>query len=340
MIDTVKFRFPIDKEAYQILLDNSDVHTGFNFKTKINQYVIIKTTIKVGSYVSEKIIRVPRQFVSGVVNYAEIELSMPKFLHGHNVFMIHVSSLINLARHLANDLYTELKLKTDVLTWEIQRIDLCYNWKLKNKEQLKTYLKIFQNLDYARKKKYTYDTSAMYKGSAYTVKIYSKYEEYLAHDYKNLSKINEEYAMEILETAESVLRFEVTIKKPHFPTVFGKHTLHIEDITEDVVLKTLNIYLTKLLRVNNTSIAENDSNYNKLINTFGEVKGRDLFQKLCMWVSDEPTYKESFNSYSYPNRYKFFQSLKRANVSLSGKITDETVSLAIPSEYGLYSEIC
>ena len=179
MIDTVKFRFPIDKEAYLILLENSDVHTGYNFKTKNSQYVIIKTPINVGSYSSEKVIRVPRNYIHGAINYAEIELSMPKYIHGHNVYMIHVGSLINLSRNLAEDLYTELKLKTDVSTWEIQRIDLCFNWKLKNKEQLKTYLKIFRNLDYARKKKYTYDTSAMYKGSAYTVKIYAKYDEYL-----------------------------------------------------------------------------------------------------------------------------------------------------------------
>lgn len=339
MIDTVKFRIPIDENDYRILLENSNVHVGYNYKTKDSQYVIIKTPIAVGSDSRERIIRVPRQFVKGAVNYAELELSIQKFLMAHNVYMIHVSSLETACRDLAKNLAEQLNLKTDISAWEIQRIDLCYNWKLETKEQLNSYLNIFQNLDYARKKKYTYDTSAMYKGTAYTVKIYSKYEEYLAHDIKYLKKYSEDHAYTVLEDAERVLRFEVTIKKPHFLTVFHKSIIRITDITEDIVYLILNTYFSKLTKLTNTSICESDSNYTRLVDAFGDVKGRDLFQKLCMWIDEDPVYRDVFKSYSYSNRYKFFKDLKKANVSLQGKESKTLVMLSIPSEYALYSEI-
>lgn len=338
MIDTIKFRIPIDKSGYEILLKNSNVHTGFDYKTKSRQYLIIKTPVAMGSDSKERIIRVPREFVEGYSNYAELELSIPKFMQGHNVHMVHIGCIEEVSKHIAKRLFELLELKTDASTWEIQRIDLCYNWKLHSQEQLHTYLKMFQNLNYSRKDKYSYDTSVMFKGSAYTVKVYSKYEEFMANDFKYFRKISEELAYGVLEDAERMLRFEVTIKKPHFPTVFNKGKVFIKDITEEIVIDTLNTYLTKLAKLTNISICSSDSNYNKLINTFGELKGRDLFQKLCMWTSDDSTQRDVFGSYSYSNRYKFFKDLAKANVSMSGKTDETPVQLSIPSEYGLFAQ--
>ena len=149
--------------------------------------------------------------------------------------MITVEQFYSACKDIEKNLREIVGIETDTLSWIIQKIDFCYNWKLNSQDELNTYLKIFQNLEYSRKDRYIYDTSVMYTGSAYTVKAYSKYEEYLKHDLKELEKVNPMLAYEVMELAKNVLRFEVSLKKQQFQTVFGKQTLHIADITEEVI---------------------------------------------------------------------------------------------------------
>jgi len=329
MIDTVKFRIPITERGFEVLLEKSKIHTGYNFVTKQREYTIIKVPINIGSFSRERTLRIPNDFVEGGSNFAELELSIPKYVYGHNVSLITVEQFNSACKDIERDLREIVGIETDTLSWIIQKIDFCYSWKLNSQDELNTYLKIFQNLDYSRKTTYRYGTSVMYVGSAYSVKSYSKYEEYLKHDLKELGKLNPMLAYEVRELATNVLRFEVSLKKQQFQTVFGKQTPHIADITEETIVSYLNSYLTKLLKITNTKISKNDGIYKKLISEYGEVRGRDMFEKYRLWSSSDPTDKEAFKSYSYPNRYKFIKALNKAGVSLIGD-TDFDFKLTIP----------
>lgn len=341
MIDTVKFRIPITKDDFKVLLDKSNVHMGYTYASKQAQYVIIKVPINLGSFVSRKVLRIPKNFMDGYENYAELELSIPKYCFRHNVKMLKIADFYPACENIAKDLEEELGLKSDVNNWLIQRLDICYNWKLDSRKQLDSYLKIFQNLDYSRKKKYIYDTSAMYKGSTYTVKIYSKYDEYLVHDYPHLCKwYPTDWAMEALEQSKNVLRFEVSIRKQHLDIDFHKANLKIIDVTEELVIKALNKYFLKLVKLTNTELATTDSAFSVLTDKYGMVKGRDIFEKLRLWLSDDPTDRKIFMSYSYPNRYKFFKALKKADVGFTKGMEEKfEFRLTIPSDLAVFGEL-
>lgn len=342
MIDTIKFRIPITKDDFKLLLAKSNVHMGYDYTTKQSQYVIIKVPINLGSFVSSKTIRIPKAFSEGYDNFAELELSIPKYCFRHNVVLLKVSDLYSACENISFDLEQELGLKTDINTWVIQRLDICYNWKLESRKQLEAYLKIFQNLDYSRKKKYIYDTSAMYKGSSYTVKIYSKYDEFLVHDFPHLCKWYPltDWGFEGLELSTNVLRFEVSIRREHLFLDFHKDKLRVKDITEELVVKALNKYFLKLVKLTNTKLATTESAFTALTEKYGLTKGRDLFEKLRLWLSDDPTDRKIFMSYSYPNRYKIFKALKNANVGFTKGMEEKfEFNLTIPSELAVFGEL-
>jgi len=335
MIDTVKFKIPIDDEAYESIKLLAHVHIGYIPGIRVVNYFVTKTRIDLGSHSYFRQITVPREFISGSENFMFLELSIPKYVYNHNVKMIKASDFQNIMLNLHEELRNH-RIRADLKDWEIMRLDLCYSWKMSSSEDLNNALNILQNLRYSRKKRYNYDTSVMFKGSAYTVKFYSKYEEFLKHDYNRIWKQDDGLADEILLLAENILRFEVTIRKTHFITVFRKKSIGVYDITEDVVLDTMNFYFKKLIKLVDVDVSNKISVYDKLIVTFGEVKGRDIYEKYRLCISKDPTDQKAFNSYSYSNRYKFYEHLKKANVGLETENSDYEFNLTIPSENAVY----
>lgn len=336
MIDTVKFKIPIDDLAYESIKKLSHVHVGYIPEIKVVKYYVTTTRIELGSHTYMRQITVPKEFVSGSNNFMYLELSIPKYVFDHNVRMINASDFQNIVSKLHQELADDYNIITVLDDWEIMRLDLCYAWKMKNKDELNNALSILQSLRYSRKKRYNYDTSVMFKGSAYTVKFYSKYEEFLKHDYNRIWKVNEELADEILLLAENVLRFEATIRRTHFITVFRKPRIGVKDITEEVVLNTINYYFNKLVKLVDLEVSNKISVYDRLIVEFGEVKGRDIYEKYRLCISKDPTDQKAFDSYSYPNRYKFFQHLKKANVGLLTEDNAYEFNLTIPSDNAVF----
>jgi II/X family phage/plasmid replication protein len=335
MIDTCKFLIPIDLQGYQALTEDCDIHSCIQSKTKQKKYQIVKVPINIGSFSEERIIRIPHEFSPDSENYAVLELSIPKYYFGHNVRMITISQFKEICKLIEKDLKETLGFVTNRDSWRIQRLDICYNWKLNSPQELENYITIFQNLEYPRKKKRPYDTSVMFVGSAYTVKFYDKHSEYLANSFNELKKSEEVLAYDLIEFSESVLRFETELRKTQLVNIFNKKNIYIDDITEDLVTRLLNEYLIKFLKLENTEISTNIDAHQRLIEFYGDVKGRNTYEKLRLWSSLDPTDKKTFNSYSYANRYKFFEALKKANISLIGDFSSR-IKLEIPSENAVF----
>lgn len=339
MIDTVKLKIPIDDVAYEEISKWCDVHIGIRKNDtagNITKYFITKANIELGSHHREWLIRVPQQFTEHGDNHITLELSVPKYVYGHNVRMLSVADFHKAMVNINKELFEQRKISSPLEDWEILRLDICYNWKLSSEEDLDKALKIIQNLNYPRKQKFEYGTSVMFKGSAYTVKFYTKYPEFMAHDYKYFIKYNYDNLEEIMELAKRVLRFEVTIRHTHFKTVFNKSHVKVKDITEEVVLETLQNYLKKLIKLVNTEYCEDITVFEKLVAAYGEVKGRDMYEKYRLYTSENPTDQEVFYSYSYPNRYKFLKHLEKAGVGLQTEDLGYQLDLNIPSENAVY----
>jgi len=341
MIDTVKFKIQIDEDAYKELTKSCDIHLGVRKMgdgINVQKYLITKSGIELGSHHRLWLIRMNDRFIKDGSNFIFLEMSIPKYVFGHNVRMIDVDTFKKSVESIQKELATHRKITSPISEWEIMRLDICYSWKLKSKKELENSLIILQNLRYPRKKKYNYDTSVMFKGSSYTVKFYSKYEEFLKHDFKHLTKYeyDSEFIDKIHDLAKNVLRFEVTIRRKHFKTVFRRIHLRMEDITEEVVVKTLNSYLKKLIKLIDVEKSKAISVYDRLVEEFGEVKGRDVYEKFRLFTSLDPTDQKVYNSYSYPNRYKFLKNLEKTGVGLLSEDMEYQINLKIPSENAVY----
>lgn len=341
MIDTIKLKIPIELPAYKKLTELCEVHVGFRkipLLEKQIKYVITKTAIELGSFNRLCSVRIPKEFIEGSFNYIFIELSLPKVYFAHNVRLLTMSQFQEVILEIHKKIKEHYKITAPISDWEVMRIDLCYNWKFKSKKEFEQTLKILQNLKYPRKKKYNYDTSVMFQGSSYTVKFYSKYDEFMKHDFTHMIKemYKPEFIDEITELAKNVLRFEVTIRRKHFKTVFNSKVLRISDITEERVLRTLQNYLKKLIKLVDIDTSKKMNAYDKLVEMYGEIKGRDIYEKYRMFTSEDPTDREVFNSYSYPNRYKFTKHLENAGVGLLSEDLKYQVNLTIPSENAVF----
>ena len=166
MIDTIKFLVPIDDTAFLQSLKNvfTEVKKE-NLNTNEIGYAYYSSEIFAGSYEKKIIIRLEDKYYSGFF----IEFSVPKYAKGNHVEMILPSDLYSILEKFYSELCFHLGVVLpDFRTWPIHRLDICYNWIFKSKNQAEVVMDFIQRIDYPRKKKFTYNTSVMYVGSAYT----------------------------------------------------------------------------------------------------------------------------------------------------------------------------
>lgn len=233
MIDTIKFFIPIeDIKTRHIILKNFDRFRKENLKTGKIEIEFHSSHLEVGSYKRSVMIK-SSDSPMGLF----VEFSLPKYEKGNNVEMTipeHVTFILH-------NLYQELCLCFEYQlpnfnNWQIYRLDICYNWLFENKEDAKYAMGFIQRIDYPRKQKYSYDTSVMYKGSAYTIKFYLKGPEFKKHDFK---KIDDHARLLLYPYADRMLRYEISFKKSYLSTLFGFKKVFIKDITNSPLIESL-----------------------------------------------------------------------------------------------------
>lgn len=281
MIDTIKFFVSIpDIQVLNRIKSISEQIKREDLKTGKIRFVFHTTEIKVGSYNKSINIRITDNlYRQGLF----IELSIPKYAKGNNIEMLLPRELPTIIEKLAQDTTTQLATPLPHFsTWEIFRLDLCYNWIFKNQQETETVMGFLQRIDYPRKKKTIYPTSVTFLGTAYLIRFYLKYPEYLAHDYKDLS--DEDKASNkisnLLFYANRIVRFEVEFKKKYLQEVFGYKKVFLEHVAndeniEEVLSSYLNDKVFKYVTLKNTAEIKVEE---LLYSNFTKTKATRLYQ--------------------------------------------------------------
>lgn len=204
MIDTIRFKIPIEKEKYKRLIKKCNQRVETDNETGNSGITFYSKNIKLGSY----------DYHQNIFTYDDkflfLEFSAPKIVYGHNIFLLYPSQLKAAVTKVRNNFEKEVGIKlVDSDRWIIQRLDLCYSWKFNTQLDAYAALRTLDSYDYSRKKKAIRDNSLEYIGSAYKVKFYLKQDEYLVHDLKRLDKIDKLYASDLIGVTRGVLRYEV-----------------------------------------------------------------------------------------------------------------------------------
>jgi hypothetical protein len=147
-----------------------------------------------------------------------LEFSIPKFWYGHNVHLLYdwVKPLYRLKELIEQQFGMRGRGKLpDPHTWALLRADVCYAWRFPSQQLCHQFLCSLKRLHFPRKKPVIYDSSIVFAGTSYTVKIYEKLPEFKAHDLKEMVKAG--VSLEFIEHCEliacGVLRFEATLRR-------------------------------------------------------------------------------------------------------------------------------
>jgi II/X family phage/plasmid replication protein len=244
-----------------------------DLKTGKLEFEFYSSNIELGSYhrtVAIKSTNVPQGFF--------IEFSVPKYFKGNNVEMIFPHQLPEILAQLYDELceYMNYKL-SDISTWPIYRLDVCYNWIFKDQNEATYAMDFLRRIDFPRKKKYVYDTSVMYKGSAYTVKFYAKGTEFTAHDF---DKIEINRAMTLQAWADKIVRFEVNLKRVYLQDYFGLDKVYLKDVIDDqTITDILKYYLEKKVFFYLNANSMTDENIKQILfENFTKTKATRLYQ--------------------------------------------------------------
>jgi II/X family phage/plasmid replication protein len=335
MIDTVKFSIIVNNEileniksqSYEIKktnnLDNSPQFNFFNCPVDLPSY-------HRGINIFHDIYKENKIF---------IELSLPKFLMGNNIYMITPEQATSACESLRKILIDKFGAFPQVKNWLVTRLDLCYSWQLENEDAVISLLGIIRTFSYPRKKSIDFRTSIYSHSEASTVKFYHKGTEFKQHDYKPISKIHLPTAFELLHLSNNLLRFEIELRKKQLVKEFDNVELCVYNLFEEkTIIKILNKYFNKQMNGNNTALTTNIDNYKKLINfcnTSSEaVHLYEFYKLLHSPIKEDREFLK--HSYSKATFYRKKALLKLSKVGLSTPDTNlQKFQFSIPSRHAV-----
>lgn len=333
MIDTVRFKIPLNDNIYNKIRRFSHETTKRNNLDGSVYFRVINDNIHLGSY-DRKV----NLFVYEESNLY-LEFSLPKYLLGNNVYLLYVDYAQIVCEKLHKELVTRYGEFPAPNNWEIVRLDLCYAWKFQNNAVADTVLSILRSYKFPRKKLHTYDTSFMYVGTEYSIKFYLKQDEYYKHDFKELIKNPNllDYAYEIMNVSDGVLRFEITYRDKAIKRYFPKDNsriITIFDLDCDKIEANLGKMLDKFLKDATPEFMTPTEVIQQLLQHYNKTKAIQLYQFYVLYHSEDKSARDLLNEcYSRITVYKNLKALAKAKIGLPRKDLNFDIDLSIPSDY-------
>ncbi|MBK5215584.1 MAG: hypothetical protein JJE53_02135 [Candidatus Pacebacteria bacterium] len=332
MIDTVRFLIPIDNRQTIEKIKGMLTRTRReNLKTKELKYEYFLGEIRVGSYSRNISFKVDDKGIFA-------EFSLPKYEYGNNVEMLHPIKVPEVLESFHKELSKSLEeTLPPVSEWVVHRLDVSYNWTFESKEKCQSLMNFIQRIDFPRKKKYVYDTSVMYKGSAYTIKLYLKGAEFLKNDFKTLVEIDEKKAHQLADWANKILRFEVEFRKDYLKELFGKKEVHISDIADGWhIEEILKYYLARVFKYIDKDNMKNENVWQLISENYTKAKAYRLYNFYRDFYYDKGGKFRVQKSLDRSTIYRYKKDLKNIGVSFTENLDDTRIvainELIIPSE--------
>lgn len=324
MIDTIRFQISISEECYKELKKVSIEAVQKNHVTGAYSVRFIKPQISVGSYS-----RHLNFFLD--IDICSLEFSVPKQLYGNNIYLLPIEKVFSVIEEVYKAILKCSPCFPHYLKWEIYRVDLCYAWKFPSQELAKKVLNdVIHFLKPTRGNSlpYHYKDSIMFKSSTYTQKFYLKYPEFMKHDFKAISQVNNSEAVELSLLAEGVLRYEITIRKRALDYLFGKE-LNLTRLLDQDIMQVHTRYLNKFMSGTDQPTIKQDQIFYKLQEKWGKKKAIRLYQFYFSYFLNGKLSRDLIvENYDRTTIFRNLKDIKLANV---GIVSDEYFNLIIPS---------
>lgn len=310
MIDTMKFKIPIELSDYQKMAKKC----GENVKHKPDGMPTHTTNTVVFWGKGSAPMKL---FASSENNVLMIEFSLPKYFYGHNVYLFYPSDLKKILLEIKEKLEKHFAIFVPpIQDWVVQRIDLCYNYKFPSQPIAEQILSSLESYDYPRKKKVIHPVEGIqYLGSSFNVKFYLKQNEILNNDLKK-SHINASQKEFLTKLSEGVIRFEITMFKHKLKSLFNRET-HYHDWTDNQYLEgEINNHLRNILGKSQCQILDEWEVWNRLQKTYSPKKSLELFQYV-MASRTNKTARQILNANYHPSTISRKKvELAQANVGI------------------------
>lgn len=328
MIDTVRFKIPVEKELYDEIKSKGNSFLRRDNLHKEEWLRYLTTNVELGSY--ERAITL----FSYEEDYVLMECSLPKQYRGENISLLYPSEIITALKTLHQQLTTVFPAFPSYEKWQIIRLDICYAWRLSSSAQVEKILEMLKLLDYPRKNKYIYRTAVMFKGHHYSLKFYLKYKEFLHHDFIKIKDKNPELAANLLQISMDVIRFEITYRKEQLKTLFEKNKItYLDLIDKNFFEKTMTDVINKLLQHRSKESMSDVQILNKLKYLYKPDKAIRLFNFYKSYYSEHTHLKQlQKDSYHPSTIWRNLRDISNAGVGISNNLLDFDFNLDIPSD--------
>ncbi len=338
MIDTIKLQIPIDEYLYakmgkehyqhQVTLGSTGEHAkemyygGLPFGNKGSE---VRFTARFNSL---------QTFGNSYSFY--LEFSLPKYVYLHNVYLYYPDKIVDLLRDLRAKLNAHFQVVFPELNeWVIQRLDLCYAWRLPSQEFSLSLLQALRGYSYPRKKLVLHDTTITHQGTSYSVMFYLKHNEYVAKGYKDVARLDPIYAEIVRDESVGVLRFEVRLQKQKLNSLFRgkKDRLRVSELANRALLfDLLNTHFSILIRSTDIKIDPIFVIQDKLKSVYGVRKARELFLFYQSYFGSLESRENVVSVYDKSSINRKLKDLSSAGVGLT-MVDSPIASLSIPSEF-------
>jgi hypothetical protein len=339
MIDTIKFLIPADLATISRVKAKSERTTREDLSSRQIAFEYHLASVVVGSH-SHKIIINPKESYDGLF----VEFSIPKYKFGNNVEMIRpdeVTDALNLFKaELEN--YFEIVLPP-LSSWEIFRLDFCYNWTFDTKQQAELSLDFIKKINVPRKKKIPYDTTVYFKGSSYVIRFYLKGPEFMKNSRKHmLDKIGIEETSFFSEWSSKVLRFEVECKKKHLQYLFKQERIYFNQELIDNAQSFLSSYLDRVFMYIPRNEMETENILQYISKHFKPKRALTLYNFYkAYFCNDETKILLEQGALERTTIYKYRKDLNRLGITYKiDQIKPELLDLGIltiPSKQALFT---
>ncbi len=340
MLDTTRWKIPSNKDIFDVCKKK------FYEKREIEpeiQEEETNTYEKKGSYYYSKPIIEENgyQIYVSAFNWDNIfiEFSAPKVMYGTNIFMLYPDKIVDVlqkVKHILEQFY-EITLP-DPFLWILQRLDICYAWKLLSNVECKCIITNLSSYEYPRKKKILIDDESLtYWGNTYKLKFYQKQPEFKAHDFKDIRKIDPNFAYKLHEFSEGIFRTEVTMHKKKIQQVFGEKDSNYTRIRDtNIIEDLLKQSLSELVKTNNYESMDMIEVFNKLQSVYDKKKAINLFQFVNTWYCADKTQEKQNriileDNLTLSTVKKRLDLLKNADIGIINTLKDFKFDLKIPS---------
>ncbi len=345
MIDSLRFKVFIDEETKEVVMQKSiekkEVKPRPVYMSDLDDFV--ETDERKRSFIARPfVLDVSYQlFVSLYKENLYIEFSAPKVMWGSNIYMLYPDKLVDCLNKVKATVESYYTIILPVIEeWILQRLDICYAWRLPTNEEAEKAIITLSSYDFPRKKKDVIaNESVVYHGNPCKVKFYLKQPEYKAHSMGKLKKWTYAYtnAHKMLDACTGILRFEVSMKKKQIKQEFGEADSNYTRLTYEAIETMLKNYLSQLVKSTNFKTIDLSDIYTKLEEKYGKKQAMNLFQFFNTWFCiDKTTEKlnrflldKVLNTNTIRKRLEF---LKGANIGIITTDKELTFDLSIPSD--------